>query len=501
MATPARQPPASLGRALRYVVYACTPLLLLLLACELLLAHLGLGDPDVRLPEHRGFDDTEPMLVARPDGGYRTRFYASPRGRYEVDVPPEGAARRVLLLGGSNTQMFPEATLEHLLDAGSGPGAWEVVNLGRMGFGSERVATLLAQAGVLEPDVVVIYSGHNEFIEAAFFEELRARRGPPPPALAFELRTLNAAISLIRRARRGGPVPNARMQLRSLDRAVTRRYLARYHDNLERMVARARDHGAAVVLCTTVTNMLEPPFASAIDRSVPDPVRAGCRAIVRKAIEELPDRFHRGLLPEATTLGTPLWTSGRGNVWRPRLPALGGRLAAEPDAAGVRVSWVPGATWTDPDGWSDGVVAVLRTYEAIVRRELDGAERALVDSARRRLEAALELVPDYPDALYALGLCRWLLGDDEEAVRLLDEAARADRAPRRATPATNEIVREVAARHDEVRLLDAERIVREASPTGLVGYDAVLDNCHLQPRLRAHLMAWIAEAVLALDEP
>ena len=98
----------------------------------------------------------------------------------EVLVPPKGERRRVLLVGGSNTQLFPGEVLEERLVARSaeagGRRGWEVVNLGRPGYGSERLRIYLAQAMVLEPDVVVIYTGHNEFVEAGFADDLHRRR-------------------------------------------------------------------------------------------------------------------------------------------------------------------------------------------------------------------------------------------------------------------------------------------------------------------------------------
>src|SRR5262245_8804915 len=124
-------------------------------------------------PESRGFDPAEPYLVKTedsPEGGLTTHLFDG--GAHELQIPPKGQRKRVLLMGGSNTRLLPEAFLQKLLNEPGARDEYEVINLGRHGYGSGRERLLFEQALVLEPDVVFLYSGHNEFVE----KEYRSRR-------------------------------------------------------------------------------------------------------------------------------------------------------------------------------------------------------------------------------------------------------------------------------------------------------------------------------------
>lgn len=61
--------------------------------------------------------------------------------------------RRIVLLGGSNTQRFPRAVLEQeLAQRSESTGLeFEVVNLGRAGFGSQRVLEMFEKGSPSSP--------------------------------------------------------------------------------------------------------------------------------------------------------------------------------------------------------------------------------------------------------------------------------------------------------------------------------------------------------------
>src|SRR5262245_23258957 len=129
-------------------------------------------------PQSRGFDPAEPYLVKTaetPDGGRTTHLFDG--GQHELQIPPKGQRKRVLLLGGSNTRLLPEAFLQKLLNEPGGTDEYEVINLGRHGYGSERERLLFEQALVLEPDVLFVYSGHNEFVEKEYRAKLGSAQG------------------------------------------------------------------------------------------------------------------------------------------------------------------------------------------------------------------------------------------------------------------------------------------------------------------------------------
>ncbi|MDP6110470.1 MAG: tetratricopeptide repeat protein [Planctomycetota bacterium] len=103
-------------------------------------------------------------LVVRPE--YRGAFHAL---RF-AERKPEGTVR-ILCLGGSSTYGFPfgkETAFGHWLhhQLGDHPEKkWEVLNLGAMSYGTHRILDLMPEFLRLQPDVILLYAGHNEFVE------------------------------------------------------------------------------------------------------------------------------------------------------------------------------------------------------------------------------------------------------------------------------------------------------------------------------------------------
>ena len=132
-------------------------------------------------------------------------------------------------------------------------------------------------------------------------------------------------------------------------------------------------------------------------------------------------------------------------------------------------------------------------------------ERRLTEDERRGVERALRLFeeaqagsPRDPWLLYERGICAYLLGDDEQADRLLRDSSRYDLVSWRGNDATNDIVREVAAELPGVLLVDAESWVCKACPGGLVGYELMMDNCHFHVRALPILMSVFVPGLVEL---
>ena len=88
---------------------------------------------------------------------------------------PEGGLR-VFVLGGSSAYGFPwgaSVAFPRLLALGLRavyPGrSIEVVNAGGMSYASHRLRILTHEVLAYEPDAIVVYGGHNEFIERHFY--------------------------------------------------------------------------------------------------------------------------------------------------------------------------------------------------------------------------------------------------------------------------------------------------------------------------------------------
>ena len=85
----------------RRLVFALAPLVVLLVLAELALWLAGVEGSDHAASLSRGFDPAAAYLLPDGQGGFRTRMFDG--GRPEHEVPPKGAALRVVLFGGSNT--------------------------------------------------------------------------------------------------------------------------------------------------------------------------------------------------------------------------------------------------------------------------------------------------------------------------------------------------------------------------------------------------------------
>ncbi|MBT7549667.1 MAG: hypothetical protein HN611_13460, partial [Gemmatimonadetes bacterium] len=130
-----------------------------------------------------------PLVVARAEQGgkvlhavnrfYSQRFFFGQQGRLAAAgqmaersfiKPAPANLYRVVFVGASTVQGFPHprrlaaaSFLEAMLQDALPERTVEVFNLGITSIASFAVAQVVADALVLEPDLVVVYTGHNEF--------------------------------------------------------------------------------------------------------------------------------------------------------------------------------------------------------------------------------------------------------------------------------------------------------------------------------------------------
>jgi hypothetical protein len=114
------------------------------------LFELDTSSDEWRIPEHR-------MNFFRP-----AAFSASKRD----------GTQRIFILGGSTVQGRPFSTetafpiwLEMRLRSAFPQVDFEVVNVGGISYASYRVSKLVSEVMEHEPDAIVLYTGHNEFLE------------------------------------------------------------------------------------------------------------------------------------------------------------------------------------------------------------------------------------------------------------------------------------------------------------------------------------------------
>ena len=151
--------------------------------------------------------------------------------------------------------------------------------------------------------------------------------------------------------------------------------------------------------------------------------------------------------------------------------------------------------------WSGHVFPFFKIVELFCARELSSEDREEIERAVRLYEVCLDVWPRHANALFELGICVYLLGDDDErAARLLAEAERYDCAPRKGTPVSNEIVRDIAGRIPEVRLFDVAALFASCAPSSIVGFEVMQDQCHFYPKVREVLMGQFAPVIRDVAE-
>ncbi|TWU60587.1 GDSL-like Lipase/Acylhydrolase [Rubripirellula tenax] len=118
--------------------------------------------------------DAESQRYVIPD--WRLKFFYPDSF---AQTKPAGT-RRIFVLGGSTVAGRPYATetafstwLRLRLEAAAPEAKFEVVNCGGVSYASYRVSKLLDEVLRFEPDAIVLYTGHNEFLEDRSYAAVR----------------------------------------------------------------------------------------------------------------------------------------------------------------------------------------------------------------------------------------------------------------------------------------------------------------------------------------
>ncbi len=261
---------------------------------ELILVAIGVTPVLYDEDPYVGFASNIPLFVERPnDDGEIQMVTAENRlnlfneQRFSKGKPSR--TYRVFCMGGSTTYGRPythpasfAAWLEAFLTAADDSRDWEVINAGGISYASYRVAMLMEELIQYEPDLFIIYSGHNEFLERRTYQTMLET---PPTVRNFHSRLLGTrTFSLMQRlVRAANEAPTVGIEGRDLlpaevdaildhtvgpesytrDDDLKQRILQHYRYSLERMLAIARSSGAGVILATPASNTRDfPPFKS-----------------------------------------------------------------------------------------------------------------------------------------------------------------------------------------------------------------------------------------------
>jgi hypothetical protein len=131
-----------------------------------------------------GFSSTIPLFVERMGSeGQMTRVTADNRLRLfnqqQFSSTKSADTYRIFCLGGSTTYGRPyddrtsfAGWLREFLPEADKSRQWEVINAGGISYASYRVTLLMQELVQYEPDLFIVYTGHNEFLETRTYRSV-----------------------------------------------------------------------------------------------------------------------------------------------------------------------------------------------------------------------------------------------------------------------------------------------------------------------------------------
>jgi tetratricopeptide (TPR) repeat protein len=279
--------PATTGRRRLFLVITLLVPLLLAGAAETVLRLAGIGALEplfVPVESAPGFLQPNPAAVQR--------FFPDPRRAPEVSIdttwfPATKApgTLRIFVQGESSAAGFPygrwaspAALLQQRLQRAYPDRNVEVINTGMAAVTSYVLLDFAGEIIAQQPDAVVIYAGHNEYLGiGGVGSSLASARSPALARAVATLRRLHLYRALERAFASLGPAadPLATRDGTLMSRVAAERSiplgsplfeqgLVQFRGNLERLLQRYRAAGVPVFIGTLASNERDqPPFASA----------------------------------------------------------------------------------------------------------------------------------------------------------------------------------------------------------------------------------------------
>lgn len=192
---------------------------LFFLLCESVLFVAGVKPLALTEDPYVGYAASQPLFVEQtgPDG--KAMMITNPvklthfnSQSFPLDKP--AGTYRIFSVGGSTAYGHPwrdpvsfSGWLRELLPKADSSHAWEVINAGGISYASYREAKLIAELIHYHPDLFLVYSGHNEFLEERTY---RKTAGIPVfvrdlSSLLDHTRTYSAMRLLARKLGAGAP--------------------------------------------------------------------------------------------------------------------------------------------------------------------------------------------------------------------------------------------------------------------------------------------------------
>jgi len=198
----------------------------------------------------------------------------------QFSVPKPDATFRVFMLGGSSVNYIQSdlaQMVQRLAPAFGGKYRFEVIDAGGCAYGTHRLVPLLVEVLNYESDLILVYSGHNEFEEADQLVLARPERAALQRAVYASalLRVVRDSIARVQMARMLSAKEKAMREHNNqilanpeADYMSGFHYdytpeeiagrMATYRDNLSLMVQLCKERGVPIILGTVPSNLWQP---------------------------------------------------------------------------------------------------------------------------------------------------------------------------------------------------------------------------------------------------
>ncbi len=387
-----------------------------------------------------GFSATAPLFVEHRLSDGKAMLRTAPNkltlfNPTQFPAQKSAGSFRIFCTGGSTTygRPYTDSTsfcgwLRQFLAALDPTRRWEVINAGGISYASYRVALLTEELIKYQPDLFVVYSGHNEFLEKRTYDSLISTP-----------RAVHGVTAWLRKTR----------IFTALESSL--------ESSLDRVSATLKDKEdkKGALLAEEVKPLLDSsvgPDAYSRDDELREQILDHYRFNLARAID----------------------------------------IAASVGARTILVAPASNLRNTSPfkSEHARGLSAANRSaIQAMLTSARESLDREQPEEALAFIDQALSLDDRYASTWFLRGRCLDALGRVDEAAIAYRRARDEDIVPLRALTPMSQIVRDVAGDR-RVPLIDYVKLVADRSPGGIAGESMFLDHVH--PTIEANRLLALA---------
>lgn len=258
----------------RTIIYSLLPVLVLFGTVEGCSRLLELWKPPLTLDYGWGFNVDSRIFT--PAGILHNQMITRPEKvisfvKQSFRMPKPADTYRMIIVGGSNVHYMDQNLYAMARRLSRTPGEqrnFEVINCGGLAYGSRRLRIMMPELLTYEPDLFLIYAGHNEF-EELIHKSLVKVEAIPVQKAAYSLAMLRLLRDTV-----------TTLQLKFLDAQSLREtappeidsstglyefsgeeidaHMNLYRENLAAIISECRDRGIPVIISTVASNYWKP---------------------------------------------------------------------------------------------------------------------------------------------------------------------------------------------------------------------------------------------------